>query len=80
MIKQKGSALRKTKKMKHRHSIATVVSFVFLLGALSIAFWLLPDRDFSARENRALQTLPRPSSEKLLSGELANSYNDYSPQ
>lgn len=63
--------------MKHRHSIATVVSFVFLLGALSIAFWLLPDRDFSARENRALQTLPRPSGEKLLSGELANNYNDY---
>ena len=76
-MKQKGSALRKTQKMKHRHSIATVVSFVFLLGALSVTFWILPDRDFSARENRALQTLPRSGGEKLLSGELARAYNDY---
>ena len=63
--------------MKHRHSIATVVIFVLLLGSVAIAFWLIPDRDFSARENRALQTLPRFDAQKLFSGELSRAYNDY---
>ena len=63
--------------MKHRHSITTVVIFVLLLGSVAIAFWLLPDRNFSARENRALQTLPRFDAEKLFSGELSRAYNDY---
>ncbi len=63
--------------MKHRHSIATVVSFVLLLSLTAIAFWLIPDKDFSARENRALQTLPRFDTEKLFSGELSGAYNDY---
>ena len=63
--------------MKHRHSIATVVIFVLLLGSVAVAFWLLPDRNFSARENRALQTLPRFDAQKLFSGELSRAYNDY---
>ena len=63
--------------MKHRHCVATVVSFVLLLCSFSIAFWLIPDKTFSARENRALQTLPRISTQKLFAGELSNAYNDY---
>ena len=63
--------------MKHRHSITTVVIFVLLLGSVAIAFWLLPDRNFSTRENRALQTLPRFDADKLFSGELSRAYNDY---
>ena len=63
--------------MKHRHSVAIVVSFVLLLSSLAIAFWLIPDKPFSARENRALQTLPQFDTDKLLSGELSSSYNDY---
>ncbi|MBE6698903.1 MAG: hypothetical protein E7584_01475 [Ruminococcaceae bacterium] len=63
--------------MKHRHSIAIVVSFVLLLGFTAIAFWIIPDNDFSARENRALQTLPRFDKDKLFSGELSSAYNDY---
>ena len=63
--------------MKHRHSIAIVVSFVFLLSSLAIAFWLIPDKDFSARENRALQTLPRFDTTKLISGDLSSAYNNY---
>ena len=63
--------------MKHRHCIATVVIFVLLLCFTAIAFWLIPDKSFSARENRALQTLPRFDKDKFLSGELSSSYNDY---
>lgn len=63
--------------MKHRHSIAIVVCFVLLLGSFSLAFWLIPDQNFSARENRALQTLPRFDTQKLLGGELSSAYNDY---
>ena len=63
--------------MKHRHSIVIVVSFVLLLCAFSLAFWLIPDREFSSRENRALQTLPRIDAQTLLSGELSKTFNDY---
>jgi hypothetical protein len=63
--------------MKRRHSIVTVVSFVLLLSLGAIAFWLIPDQEFSARENRALQTLPQWNTEKLFSGELSSAYNDY---
>ena len=63
--------------MKHRQCIATVVSFVLLLCFTAIAFWIIPDNDFSARENRALQTLPRFDKDKLFSGERSSAYNDY---
>ena len=63
--------------MKHRHCIATVVCFVLLISITSIAFWLIPDKSFSARENRALQTLPRFDRDKLFSGALSSAYNDY---
>ncbi len=55
----------------------TVVSFVFLLCFTAIAFWLIPDKSLSARENRALQTLPQMSVQAFLSGELSGAYNDY---
>ena len=63
--------------MKHRHAIMTVVSFVFLLCFTAIAFWLIPDKTFSARENRALQTLPQMSVQAFLLGDLSSAYNDY---
>ena len=63
--------------MKRRHSIVTVVSFVLLLSIGAIAFWLIPDQEFSARENRALQTLPQWNTDKLLSGEFSSACNDY---
>ena len=63
--------------MKRRHSILTVVSFVLLLSLGAIAFWLIPDQEFSARENRALQTLPQWNTEKLFSGEFSSACNDY---
>ena len=55
----------------------TVVCFVFLLCFIAIAFWLIPDKTFSARENRALQTLPKIDAQRLLSGEFSSACNDY---
>ena len=63
--------------MKRRHAILTVVCFVFLLFITAIAFWLIPDKTFSARENRALQTLPRFDVDKLLDGAFSSDCNDY---
>ena len=63
--------------MKHRHSIVIVVNFVLLLCVFAIGFWLIPDKVFSARENRALQTLPRMDAQTLISGELSRVFNDY---
>ena len=64
-------------KMKHRHALTTVVCFVLLLCVFSVSFWFIPDKSFSARENRALQTLPRFDVQKLFSGDLSGAYNDY---
>ena len=63
--------------MKRRHAILTVVCFVFLLSITAIAFWLIPDKTFSARENRALQTLPGFDADKLLDGGFSSDCNDY---
>ena len=63
--------------MKHRHAILIVFCFVFLLCSTAIAFWLIPDKIFSERENRSLQTLPQISVQKLLSGEFSEACNDY---
>ena len=74
---KKGKRICANYEMKHRHCIATVVSFVLLLCSFSIAFWIIPDKTFSSRENRALQALPRISRQKLFAGELSDAYNDY---
>ena len=63
--------------MKHRHAVLTVVCFVFLLSITAIAFWLVPDKPFSARENRALQTFPRFDVDRLMGGEFSSDCNDY---
>ena len=63
--------------MKHKHAILTVVSFVFLLCFTAIAFWVIPDKSFSARENRALQTLPPMDAQRLFSREFSSACNDY---
>ncbi len=63
--------------MKHRQAVLTVVCFVFLLCITAIAFWIIPDKSFSARENRGLQTLPRFSVDRLLGGEFSSDCNDY---
>ena len=57
--------------------IATVSLFLALLFGFTVAFVLLPDKDFSAQENRSLRTFPRFSLEALASGEFSAAINDY---
>lgn len=55
----------------------TAAVFLILIFGFSIAFWILPDRAFSDRENRGLQTLPRFSFSKLVSGTFSEEVNNY---
>ncbi len=63
--------------MKKSVSQITVLLFALLLCGLGLAFWLVPDRAFSAEENRALRTAPRFSWSRLTSGDYAADVNDY---
>lgn len=66
-------------KIKEKINIRTVTAGVFalFLSLLFLAFWILPDRDFSENENRSLQTFPRFSWERLSSGKFSEEMNDY---
>ena len=63
--------------MQKRLHIATVSLFLVLLFGFTVAFVLLPDKDFSAQENRSLRTFPAFSFEALASGEFSAAINDY---
>ena len=60
-----------------KQAYATALLFLSVLFAFSLAFVLLPDRDFSEQENRSLASLPRFSWQKLARGEFAAQVNDY---
>lgn len=63
--------------MQKRAHFYTVALFLALLGVFALAFWILPDRDFSEQENRGLQGMPRPNGAAILSGKFADAVNDY---
>ena len=42
--------------MNRKIHITVTVLFLVLLFGFGIAFWIIPDTDFSPEENRALQT------------------------
>lgn len=63
--------------MKNKLNTVTVCVFAALLLGFSIAFWILPDRGFSAEENRSLRTLPRFTWERLFDGSYADEINEY---
>lgn len=63
--------------MQKRLHIATLSLFLAVLFGFSVAFLLLPDKDFSAQENRSLRTFPRFSFESLASGDFSAAINDY---
>lgn len=63
--------------MKKKLNILTSVLFVCLLSGFCLAFWLLPDRDKSEKENRVLQTLPTPSLSGWLDGSFSADFTDY---
>ena len=63
--------------MNKKLQLATIVLFVGVLFAFSIAFFVLPDQSFSAEENRSLRSFPRFTWKKLASGAFGEEINDY---
>ena len=63
--------------MERRSAILTVVLFFVLLFGWSLLFGILPDRDFSEIENRALSARPRLTLARLLRGQYAKDVDDY---
>ena len=59
-----------------KHLILIFGFFVFL-GGTFVLFWVTPDRTFSEDENRALQTLPVFSFDRLRDGAYTGRWNDY---
>lgn len=69
--------------MKNKINLITTVLFLVLIFGFGIAFWVVPDSDFSAEENRPLQTFPTLSADDWLEGKvserLINYYSDQFP-
>ena len=66
-------------KQKIKINTNTVITCLFLLliFGFGIAFWVIPDTDFSVEENRPLQTFPTVSAEELMDGKLSSRLIDY---
>ncbi len=62
--------------MKARN-LALTTLFVVLVFGFAIAFWLLPDKDFSEDENRVLTPRPALSAAAWTDGSLSRSLTDY---
>lgn len=63
--------------MKRVSETLTVVLFCVLIASLSVAFVLLPDRDFSPQENRNLASFPELGADRFFSGTFGEEMNVY---
>lgn len=64
-------------KLKKLTELLTVVLFCATIASLSLAFVLLPDREFSEQENRNLASFPAPDAEAFFSGAFGREMNVY---
>ena len=63
--------------MKKLSEKLTVILFCAIIASLSIAFVLLPDREFSPQENRNLASFPELGAETFFSGTFGAEMNVY---
>lgn len=63
--------------MTKRVNRITIILFSTLVLGLSLAFWILPDRSFSEKENRFLTQRPSLSLAGLSSGDFMDETEDY---
>ncbi len=63
--------------MKHKINMVITGLFLVLVFGLGIAFWVVPDKDFSADENRALQGFPALTVEGWLDGTVSRQLTEY---
>ena len=69
--------------MKHKINLTITILFLVMVFGFGVAFWIIPDTEFSPEENRTLQTFPALSAEDWLEGKvstrLINYYSDQFP-
>ena len=63
--------------MNRKINITVTALFLVFLFGFGIAFWIIPDTDFSPEENRALQTFPTVSAEGWLDGKVSSQLITY---
>lgn len=64
-------------KRERAPELITLALFVAFIAAFALAFWIVPDRDMSEEENRALEQFPEFSAEKVISGEYTEKFASY---
>lgn len=63
--------------MKKYSELITIILFCIIIAFLSVAFLVMPDKEFSETENRNLAQTPEINSEKFFSGEFGTEMNVY---
>ncbi len=63
--------------MKNKINITITVLFLLLIFGFGVAFWMVPDEDFSESENRVLQTFPVISAAGWLDGTVSTRLTSY---
>ena len=63
--------------MKKIINIVTSAGFLLIVMGFSIAFVLVPDKEFSDEENRSLTTFPRATLERVVDGSFSEEMNKY---
>jgi hypothetical protein len=63
--------------MNKTSSKALLVVFIFYVSLFSLLFWLMPDRAYSAQENRYLKKLPSFTFQALFSGSFTRDFESY---
>ena len=64
------------KENKGLNTVLTALFFVFIF-AFAVIFWILPDKDVSEAENRALASAPELSFESLANGSFTKDFASY---
>lgn len=68
---------RRNKTRDRAQNVAVVALFFAFIYIFAILFWVLPDRDVSREENRALASAPQFSFESLASGKYTSEFATY---
>lgn len=63
--------------MKKRSELITVILFCLIVFSFAIAFYIVPDAEYSEQEKRPLEQAPELNTEDFFSGEYAKSINKY---
>lgn len=63
--------------MKHKINRTISALFLLLIFGFGVAFWIVPDKDFSAEENRTLQGFPDIGSDSWSDGKTSARLVDY---